>query len=305
MKKIQLGKSGLHVSQLGFGCINFGTTVEESKALSLIDCYLDMGGNLLDTSNNYAVWNSNSTGRDSEKVIGKWLSLNPQSRKDIILSTKLGALTKDGRSGFDNMQGNSRSVILEEVEKSLDTLKTDYIDLLYLHVDDHNTPQEETMEALAEVISKGLVREIGCSNFMTYRIERARRICEDNGLPFFCAVQQRNSYFKPAVDADFGVQEYASREMLHYIDTNDDLSLIYHTSLLYGAYLKKEIEMEEYDTAYNRKKLEEIKSQTDNPVSYVLRQMVKERPNDVILFTSSDEKHMRQNINSLYVSILS
>lgn len=161
------------------------------------------------------------------------------------------------------------------------------------------TDQEETMEALAEAVKAGYVRAIGCSNFMTYRIERARQICQKNAYPFFCAVQQRNSYFKPAMDADFGVQEYASREMLHYIDESKDLTLVYHTSLLYGAYLKDHIDMEEYDTAFNRKRLQEIKEQSDHPVSFVLREMVKERPKDVILFTSSNEKHLIQNIQAL------
>lgn len=299
MNKIRLGNSMLEVSQLGLGCINFGTTVEQKTAFWLLNQYVDMGGNLLDTANNYAFWNANSTDRDSERVVGEWIKENPDKRGKIILSTKLGALPKEGTTGFENMQGLGKEVILNEVTKSLKTLKTDYIDLMYLHVDDFKTPQEETMEALAEVVRKGYVRAIGCSNFLTYRIERARQICKAHSYPFFCAVQQRNSYFKPAMDADFGVQEYASREMLRYIDESADLSLVYHTSLLFGAYLKENIEIEAYDTAYNRKRLEKIKKQSENPISYVLQQMVKERPKDIILFTSADEKHLIQNMRAL------
>ena len=111
------------------------------------------------------------------------------------------------------MQGNSRRVIEKEVERSLAALQTDYIDLLYLHVDDFNTPLEETMEALATAIKKGYVKHIGCSNFRTWRIEQARQICKQYHLPFFSAVQQRNSYFKPVSDADFGVQIAADKNL--------------------------------------------------------------------------------------------
>lgn len=299
MNRIRLGKSNLKVSQLGLGCINFGTTVEKNKAFSIMDQYVDLGGNLFDTSNNYAVWNANSIGRDSESVIGEWINNNASKREQVILCTKLGALPIEGTTGFGHMQGNGKKVIQSEIEKSLKTLKTDYIDLLYLHVDDFETPQEETMEALAGFVKKGYIREIGCSNFMTYRIDRARRICEEHSYPFFCAVQQRNSFFKPAMDADFGVQEYASRELIHYVDDCEDLSLIYHTSLLFGAYLKEKIELEEYDTAFNRKRLNLIRNQSENPISFVLRKMVEERPKDIILFTTSDEKHLIQNFNAL------
>lgn len=170
MEKILLGSSSLRVSNIGLGGINFGTKTSEEDSFKLMDDYINEGGNFIDTANNYAVWNGGNGG-ESERVIGKWLNKN-NNRKEIIIATKLGALPKNIENrDFSNMQGLSRKVILESVQKSLENLNTDCIDLLYLHVDDYNTPQEETLETLNELVEKGLIKEIGCSNFRTWRIE--------------------------------------------------------------------------------------------------------------------------------------
>lgn len=295
MKKIQMGKTRYEVSVLGLGCINFGTTTDEKLSFQLIDRYVELGGNLLDTSNNYAVWNGGD-GRDSERVIGKWIKMNPSSRADIFLCTKLGAREEENGGNFQAMQGTGRSVILTEVEKSLETMKTDYIDMLYLHVDDLCTPQEETMEALAEMCKKGYVRTIGCSNFRTWRIESARKICEKNGYPFFSAVQQRYSYFQPVIDNDFGVQIAAGKELESYLNYYKDMTFVSHTSLLYGAYFKDDIDDKQYDTAMNRERLQRIKESGQNPVDYVLRHITNQFGGSIALVTSKSVKHLEQNI---------
>ena len=127
MKYIQLGKSKTMVSQLGLGCINFGTTTDEKTAFSLIDCYLENGGNILDTANNYAVWNDGRA-RASEAVLGAYIKANKEIRDKIVLCTKMGALDKSDGEKFSSMQGNGRKTIFEEVEKSLETMNTDYLD---------------------------------------------------------------------------------------------------------------------------------------------------------------------------------
>ena len=118
MRKVQIGKSFIHSSVIGLGAINFGTKIDEDTAFKLIDNYILNGGNIIDTSNNYAVWNGGD-GSESEKTIGKWIK-------------------KNGKSS--DMQGLSRQVIIDSVNKSLENLNIDCIDLLYLHVDDFNTP---------------------------------------------------------------------------------------------------------------------------------------------------------------------
>lgn len=297
MRKIRLGATDYKVSVLGLGCINFGTTTKEAQAFRLMDKYVELGGNLFDTSNNYAVWNGGE-GRDSERVIGKWLKNNKTVRSDIFLCTKLGARGEDGSSGFEAMQGTSRKVILSEVDKSLDTLHTDYLDMLYLHVEDMKTSQEETMEALAEVIKKGYIKTIGCSNFRTWRIEKAREICRKQGLPFFSAVQQRYSYLQPVMDADFGVQINADKELESYLDYYKDMTMVSHTPLLYGAYFNNKIEDEQYDTLMNHKRLMKVQESGINPVHFVLKDITSQYGGSIALVTTNSVEHLEQNIRA-------
>lgn len=297
MKKIELGKSGIQVTQLGLGCINFGTTVTADNSFRLMDAYLEKGGNFFDTSNNYAFWNGGE-GRDSEKTIGKWIS-SQGMRDKVILATKLGAIPLNGGKNFDDIQGNGRKVILEEVEQSLETLRTNYIDLLYLHVDDFKTPLEETMEALDEVVKSGKVRAIGCSNFDIWRVERARVICEKYGYPFFSAIQQRFSYLEPAADADFGVQRAVNKDLRDYIEYYKDLTMVSHTPLLYGLYHRGVIDMEEYDTGVNRKKLEELKTKGKNLTPWILNYITEQFGGSVVLFTTSSVEHLIENIEGV------
>ena len=295
MRKIFLGKSNLKVSQLGLGCINFGSKTSESDSFELLDIYIENGGNFIDTANNYAVW-AGGNGKQSEETIGKWISAR-KNRKDYILATKLGAYPKDINSrDFSNMQGLDSKTIKEEIEKSLNNLKTDYIDLLYLHVDDYKTPQEETMETLDEMIRKGFIREIGCSNFRTWRIESARNICEKNNYKFFSAVQQRYTYLQPVLDADFFPQVAADKSLGEYIEFYHDITMVSHTSLLKGQYLKDEITLKVYDTAENREKLQKLRAEEKNPVSWVLKYITEQFGGSVALFTTNSTKHLVENI---------
>jgi aryl-alcohol dehydrogenase-like predicted oxidoreductase len=295
MKKIKLGLSDLEVSVLGLGCINFGTLIHEKTAFGLLDAYTDHTGNFIDTANNYAVWNG-GTGDESEKTIGKWLRASNR-RKDVVLATKIGALPKGNFGvGFSNMQGLCRKTIIEAVNKSLDNLQTEYIDLLYLHVDDFSTPQIETLSILTELVNKGLIKEIGCSNFWTWRVESARHICMQNGLKFFCAIQQRFSYLSPTVDADFFPQVAADKELESYINFYRDITMVAHTPLLYGQYNNPEISLEAYDTHTNRKKLNKLLKEEKQPVSWVLKYITEQFGGSVAISGTSKEQHLLENM---------
>ena len=296
MNMLHLGKSDLTVSTLGLGCIIFGSHTDEKTSFEIMDTYVEKGGNFFDTSNNYIFWDG-FTGSESEKTIGKWLDYSGK-RKDIILATKLGALPKDNTSlDFTNMQGLSRRVIFEEVEKSLTQLRTDYIDLLYLHIDDYKTPQEETLGALNELVQKGVIREIGCSNFRTWRVESSRNICEKYGYKFFCAIQQRYSYLCPTLDADFFPQVTADKGLEEYIEYYKDITMVAHTPMLYGMYNKGGmIDLEAYDTLSNRNKLKMLLEEEKQPLQWVMKFITEQFGGSVVLITTSNKEHLLENI---------
>ncbi len=291
MKKVTLGNSDLQVSNIGLGGINFGTKTNESNSFKIIDTYIKYGGNFIDTANNYAVWNGGNGG-ESEKVIGKFIAGN-HKREELVIATKLGALPKSlSKKDFSDMQGLSRKVIIESVNKSLENLKTDYIDLLYLHVDDYKTPQEETLGTLNELINSGLVKEIGCSNFYTWRIESARRICKENGYKFFSAVQQRYSYLTPVREADFYPQVAFNEDLESYINYYNDITLVAYSPLLSGQYNKKNIFKKEYNTLNNKEKLEKLLKEEHNPNKWVVDYITKQFNGSVALLTTSNIDHL-------------
>lgn len=297
MKKMLLGNSSLEVSILGLGAINFGTITNEEDSFKIINEYIFNGGNFIDTANNYAIWNGGN-GSESEKTIGKWLQ-NYSNRSDVIIATKLGALPKDNSSkDFSNMQGLSRAVVIDSVKKSLENLKTDYIDLLYLHVDDYNTSQEETLCTLNELINEGVIKEIGCSNFRTWRIESARNICEKYNYKFFCAVQQRYSYLSPTLEANFFPQVVADEELKEYMNWYKDMTLVAYSSLLGGQYNQKEIIKDEYKTFYNAIKLNKLLKEEKDPNSWVLKYVTEQFGGSVALFSTSKIDHLKSIMQS-------
>lgn len=236
--------------------------------------------------------------KDTKKTIGKWIKKNGKS-KDLIIATKLGALPKNKNTkDFSDMQGLSRSVIIDSVNKSLENLNIDCIDLLYLHVDDFNTPQEETLETLNELINKGLIKEIGCSNFYSWRVESAKNICLKNNYKFFCAIQQRFSYLSPTIDSDFFPQVPMNKELESYINYNKDMTVIAYSPLLGGQYNHKEIQKDEYKTYFNEVKLNKLLQEEKDPNSYVLDYVTKQFNGSIALLTSSKTEHIKNIMTS-------
>lgn len=291
MEKTFLGTSNIEVSKIGLGTINFGTKTEKEIAFAILDAYFSMGGNFIDTANNYAVWNGGNGG-ESEQVIGEWLSKR-NVRKQIIIATKLGALPKkSGTKDFSDMQGLKKEVILNSVEKSLKNLKTDYIDLLYLHVDDFSVSQFEVMETLHELIQKGKVRVIGCSNFYTWRIESARQICMEHNFTFFSAVQQRYSYLKPLIDANFYPQVAVNQDLNTYLNYYKDLTLVAYSPLLQGQYTSLDRILDKrYLTKANQDRLVKLKAEK-NPINKVLKYITDSYQGSIALLTTSKTEHI-------------
>ncbi|HEY1683793.1 MAG TPA: aldo/keto reductase [Tepidisphaeraceae bacterium] len=185
MKYIRLGKTGLKVSQICLGCMSYGVpergphlwTLPEEKALPFFKQAIDGGINFFDTANVY----SHGT---SEEITGKAIK-EFSTRDAIVLTTKV-----NGRMRADaNGAGLSRKAILSEIDHSLKRLGTDYVDLYQIHRWDYQTPIEETLEALNDVVRAGKARYIGASSMFAWQFARALAISEAHGWSQFVSMQ--------------------------------------------------------------------------------------------------------------------
>src|SRR6202035_4246608 len=162
----RLGRSGLQVSRLCLGTMTFGLQSDEATGFAIMDRAAEAGVDFLDSSDAYPLGGDLASRGRTEEIIGRWM-LGKRDR--FIIATKCFAPT--GPAPFD--AGNSRKHIMSAVDASLRRLQTDYIDLYQLHGYDQNTPIDETLGALDDLVHQGKVRYIGCSNFLTYRLARA------------------------------------------------------------------------------------------------------------------------------------
>lgn len=177
MEYRRLGRSGLMVSELTLGTMNFGGPSDEATSFQMIDKALYCGINLIDCANVY------SEGR-SEEIIGKALKLNGK-RHDVLLTSKACLPTSDR----PNTRGNSRHNLINSCTESLKRLQTDYIDIYFLHRTDWNLPQEETLSALDYLVRHGYVRYVACSTHPAWRTVEALHIAEQKGFPKFVCEQ--------------------------------------------------------------------------------------------------------------------
>ena len=296
MKEIVIG-SNLLVSKIGLGSINFGTKTKKDAAHLLLSEYVNLGGNFIDTANNYAVWNGGNGG-ESERTIGEWISQTRQ-REKLIIATKVGALSTSKEKGFSQVEGLSRDVILRSVERSLKNLNSDCIDLLYLHIDDFSVPQEEVMQTLNDLKRQGMIKELGCSNFYSWRIEHARQICEEKDWAFFGAVQQRHSYLAPSTATDLFPQIALNKDLESYLKYNPKLKLVAYSPLLKGQYNTDDILHKSYDSLENRERLDWLRSTQKNPNAWVLNHITKQFGGSIALVTTSSLEHLREIMASI------
>ena len=184
MQYTRLGRTGLQVSRLCLGTMTFGLQCEERTSVAIMDKAFGAGVTFFDTADVYPLGGTGDTVGRTEEIVGRWL----HGRRDrIILATKCF-----GRSGPNRWdQGNSRKHILDAVDASLRRLNTDYIDLYQLHGPDPETPIDETVRALEDVVRSGKVRYVGCSNFLAYQVARAIGRSEALGVVRFDSVQPR------------------------------------------------------------------------------------------------------------------
>jgi aryl-alcohol dehydrogenase-like predicted oxidoreductase len=175
MKYKKLGRTGLKVSPICLGAMNYGDPVSETESIKIVKSAMAAGVNFLDTGNAYA-------GGRSEEIIGKALK---GERHSIVIATKVGGRTGPGA----NNMGLSRQHIMQAVEDSLRRLQTDYIDLYYVHTPDYDTPIEETLRAMDGLVQQGKVRYIGCSNFFAWQLCKALWVSDLHNLARFDCIE--------------------------------------------------------------------------------------------------------------------
>ncbi|WP_329496260.1 aldo/keto reductase [Kitasatospora herbaricolor] len=177
---VTLGASDLTVFPLSLGGNVFGWTADEAQSFAVLDAFAAGGGNFIDTADVYSAWVPGNTGGESETIIGNWLR-SRGNRDDIVVATKVGA--HPGSTGL------KAHTIKSATEESLRRLGVERIDLLYTHRDDTDTPVEEFITALDELVKEGKVREIAASNISAERLTEALEFSAREGLARYVAVQ--------------------------------------------------------------------------------------------------------------------
>jgi len=210
MKKRRLGRSGLEIAPLVFGGNVFGWTVDEASAFTLLDAFVGAGFNAIDTADSYSRWVPGHVGGESETIIGKWLKRSG-NRDNVVVMTKVGWEMGPEQKGL------SRAHILRSAEDSLRRLQTDRIDLYQSHVDDLETPQEETLRAYADLVSQGKVRFIGASNHKSERLASALDVSKTLGLPRYQSLQPNYNLYDRA-DYESQLEPVCEKENLGVIN---------------------------------------------------------------------------------------
>src|SRR6202167_4991330 len=193
MRYLPLGRSGLLVSVVGLGCNNFGSRLDVAGTRAVVDSAIDAGITLFDTSDTYG------NGGGSETALGEVLG---RRRDQVVLATKFGHQGVDMGYGPAAGAKGGRSYIRRAVAESLRRLRTDYIDLYQLHTPDPVTPMEETLAALAELVSEGKVRYLGHSNFSGWQLADAAHLAAHNSRTPFISAQNHWSLLERGAEAD-------------------------------------------------------------------------------------------------------
>jgi aryl-alcohol dehydrogenase-like predicted oxidoreductase len=188
MKYTRLGTTGLKVSRLALGCMSFGDhrgfnewSLDEPTSETFFRQALDLGINFWDTANVYQLGSS-------EEYVGRAMR-KLSRREDVVLATKLRFKMHDGPGG----EGLSRKAVMEQIDASLTRLGTDYVDLYQIHRFDEDTPIEETMEALHDVVKAGKVRYLGASSMYAWQFAKMQEIARRNGWTPFVSMQNQYS----------------------------------------------------------------------------------------------------------------
>ena len=297
-----LGSTGLDVSRLCLGCMNFGSSApwmiaDEEASLEIIDRALDLGINFLDTANVY------SRG-ESEEIVGR--AIEGRDRSELVIATKVYGTMGEG----PNQQGLSRKHIIDQCEASLDRLGTDYIDLYQIHRWDDGTPIEETLSALSYLVSEGMVRYIGASTMMGWQFMNALKTSDLGGYERFVSMQP-----------EYSLVDRHEEENLLPMCTDQDIGVI-PWSPLAGGFLTGKYDQEEEpeegraaDDDYTRKRfseenwavldiVREVADEKDvSPAQVSLAWLLEKEVVDSPIIGPRSLEHLEENVESVSVSL--
>ncbi len=198
MKIKRLGRTGLKVTELCLGTMTFGNQCDEPTSHAIMSKAFDAGVTFFDTADAYPLGATLETVGRTEEYIGRWFQGHPGRRSQVVLATKFYGQVGSG----PNDQGGSRKHIVQAIEGSLRRLQTDYIDLYQMHFPDHETPIDETLSALDDLVHSGKVLYIGCSNFPAWELCKALWTSDKLGLARFDSVQPRYNLLFRQIEAE-------------------------------------------------------------------------------------------------------
>jgi aryl-alcohol dehydrogenase-like predicted oxidoreductase len=207
---IAFGKSNLRVSSLCLGTMTMGWQNDERESHAILDRAWDAGINFFDTADIYSRWVEGNPGGVSETILGHWLKGKP--REQLVIATKAWGKMWDGPDG----EGLSRSHLMRACDDSLKRLGLETIDLYQCHAPDPNTPIEETVSALGELVKAGKVRTLGVSNFTAEQTKNANDFARKNNLPeFICTQPKYNLVCRSRLEGS--LEEYCCAENIAVI----------------------------------------------------------------------------------------
>lgn len=300
MHTIQLGNTSEQVSALCLGAMYYGTTVNQQMSYQLLDQYLEAGGTFIDTANIYAWWAPGGAGGESEVLLGNWMK-ERKNRATLFIASKVGF-------GYGSVpRGLTARLMRQECEKSLRQMQVETIDLYYAHVDDLNTPMEETLEAFTQLVKEGKVRQIGASNFRAWRLEKAHNLSQRNEWAAYCCVQQRYTYLQPRAGTNFEPQLAVNDDLQDYCKQTG-LTLLAYSPLLAGAYTRSDRPLAaQYLSEDNQVRLQVLRSVAEEcgatPHQVILAWMMQSSPLVLPVFAASSPEQMKEDIAALDLTL--
>ena len=293
MKTIAFGQTGVEVSAICLGVMELGTGISKEKSYEVLDAYYENGGRFLDTANIYAHWLEGGTGGDSERLIGQWMK-DRGNRDEMFIATKLGF---EMPGGTETLRADA---IKSECQASLERMGVETVDLYYAHRDDQETPLEESLKAFDDLVKEGKVRFLGASNFMAWRLERARNLSRANGWSEYCCLQQRHSYLRLQAGTAFAPQLTINDDLIAY-SRAESFPMLAYTPLLGGCYVRDDRKLPaQYQGVDSDNRIQAVRKLSGDigatPNQVVLAWMMQSDPPIIPLVATGNIDHLRENL---------